>query len=136
MEHDDLDRFLSDDEIVPSSGFTARVMDAVRAEASMPPAIPFPWLRALPGIAAVAIAFFAIVAGFIALGRTGVETSVSTSLTLPPGTEVTWLLLVVLATVSFVKVYEEPTLRRQFPAEYDAYVAAVPGWIPRLKRPG
>ena len=96
MEHDDLDRFLSDDEIVPSSGFAARVMDAVRAEASAPPAIPFPWLRALPGIVAMAVAFFAIVAGFVAPGRSGVETPVSTSMTLPPGTEVTWLLFVVL----------------------------------------
>lgn len=44
-----------------------------------------------------------------------------------------WLLAVVAATASFVKGYEEPTLRRQFPDEYDAYVAAVPGWIPRFR---
>lgn len=41
--------------------------------------------------------------------------------------------VVVGVTATFVKVYEEPTLRRQFPDEYDAYVAAVPGWIPRLR---
>ena len=50
MERDDLDWFMTDDEIVPSSGFTARVMDAVHLEATTPPAIPFPWTRALPGI--------------------------------------------------------------------------------------
>jgi hypothetical protein len=51
MIHDELDRILSkEEEVVPSSGFTASVMEAVRREASAPPAIPFPWLRALPGI--------------------------------------------------------------------------------------
>lgn len=47
---DELDRILSETEILPSSGFTASVMDAVRHEAEAPPAIPFPWKRALPGI--------------------------------------------------------------------------------------
>jgi len=36
------------------------------------------------------------------------------------------------AVVAFVRLYEEPTLRRQFGAEYDEYRAAVPGWWPRL----
>lgn len=38
-------------------------------------------------------------------------------------------LLVVFA--AFVRWYEEPTLRRQFGAEYEAYRRAVPGWRPR-----
>jgi protein-S-isoprenylcysteine O-methyltransferase Ste14 len=33
--------------------------------------------------------------------------------------------------VAFVKGYEEPALRQQFGAEYDAYRRAVPGWWPR-----
>lgn len=33
----------------------------------------------------------------------------------------------------FVVLYEEPTLRQQFGAEYDEYSAAVPRWIPRLR---
>jgi protein-S-isoprenylcysteine O-methyltransferase Ste14 len=42
---------------------------------------------------------------------------------------------VLLATfVLFVKGYEEPSLREQFGAQYDAYRAAVPGWWPRLRR--
>jgi protein-S-isoprenylcysteine O-methyltransferase Ste14 len=41
--------------------------------------------------------------------------------------------LVAAAFVSFVKLYEEPTLARAFGAEYDAYRAAVPGWWPRLR---
>lgn len=32
----------------------------------------------------------------------------------------------------FVLTYEEPTLRRSFPADYAAFFAAVPRWIPRL----
>ena len=55
MKDPEIDRILSAqfsarDEILPSSGFTASVMDAVRREASAPPPIPFPWKRALPGI--------------------------------------------------------------------------------------
>src|SRR5262249_42135714 len=38
---------------------------------------------------------------------------------------------VAAAMWAFVRWYEEPTLRRQFGAEYDAYRAAVPGWWPR-----
>ena len=41
--------------------------------------------------------------------------------------------VVAAAFVSFVKLYEEPTLARTFGAEYDAYRAAVPGWWPRLR---
>lgn len=32
----------------------------------------------------------------------------------------------------FVLAYEEPTLRRSFPADYAAFFTAVPRWIPRL----
>ena len=34
---------------------------------------------------------------------------------------------------TFVRLYEEPTLRRQFGSEYDAYCQRVPRWIPRLR---
>jgi protein-S-isoprenylcysteine O-methyltransferase Ste14 len=46
-----------------------------------------------------------------------------------------WLLLyaaaVLAAFVTFVRLYEEPTLSRQFGAEYEAYRRLVPGWWPR-----
>lgn len=32
----------------------------------------------------------------------------------------------------FVLIYEEPTLRRSFPGEYEVFAAHVPRWIPRL----
>lgn len=33
----------------------------------------------------------------------------------------------------FVVLYEEPVLRGEFPAEYPAFAAAVPRWLPRLR---
>ncbi|HEU4422596.1 MAG TPA: isoprenylcysteine carboxylmethyltransferase family protein [Pilimelia sp.] len=41
--------------------------------------------------------------------------------------------VVALAFVVFVRAYEEPTLRRQHGARYEAYRRAVPGWWPRLR---
>jgi protein-S-isoprenylcysteine O-methyltransferase Ste14 len=38
----------------------------------------------------------------------------------------------VAVTAIFVRLYEEPTLRGRFGAEYEAYRRAVPGWWPRL----
>jgi protein-S-isoprenylcysteine O-methyltransferase Ste14 len=35
-------------------------------------------------------------------------------------------------SATFVRLYEEPTLARQFGAEYEAYKRAVPAWWPRL----
>lgn len=43
-----------------------------------------------------------------------------------------WLLVFLVAVVSFVKGYEEPALREQFGASYDRYRSHVPGWLPRL----
>jgi protein-S-isoprenylcysteine O-methyltransferase Ste14 len=41
--------------------------------------------------------------------------------------------LVWLAFHLFVLIYEEPTLRRQFPEDYAAFSRAVPRWLPRLR---
>lgn len=61
MMNDDIDRVLSrEDDILPSSGFTFSVMDAVRREAAAPPPIPFPWWRALPGLVAGAAALLLV----------------------------------------------------------------------------
>ncbi len=43
-----------------------------------------------------------------------------------------WLGLFAVAVVSFVTMYEEPTLRRTYGATYDAYCRAVRAWWPRL----
>jgi len=61
MRDSDLDRVLSkEEEILPSSGFAASVMEAVRREASTPPPIPFPWKRALPGLCVAGLTLVAL----------------------------------------------------------------------------
>ncbi|SRR5712692_863782 len=45
------------------------------------------------------------------------------------------VLLIFVTVVSvFVLLYEEPTLRRAFGAEYEQYCREVPRWLPRLRR--
>ena len=41
--------------------------------------------------------------------------------------------LVWATTATFVRIYEEPTLRRTYGASYEAYAAAVRRWIPRIR---
>lgn len=56
MTGEKIDRILaSEDQLIPSSGFVASVMERIREESAAPPPIPFPWKRALPGLA-VAVA--------------------------------------------------------------------------------
>ena len=51
MNPESMDRILAtEEELVPSSGFLASVMERVQEEASAPPPIPFPWLRAIPAL--------------------------------------------------------------------------------------
>jgi protein-S-isoprenylcysteine O-methyltransferase Ste14 len=38
-----------------------------------------------------------------------------------------------VAVYTFVRLYEEPTLRRQFGEQYEEYRQAVPGWWPRRR---
>ena len=40
--------------------------------------------------------------------------------------------LVVVGVVLFVRVYEEPTLRKMFGAEYEEYCRNVRAWLPRM----
>jgi len=46
-----------EEDLVPSSGFLSSVMEQVQEEANVPPPIPFPWRRAVPGIALAAGVF-------------------------------------------------------------------------------
>jgi len=63
-DEDEIDRILArGDEILPSSGFAASVMDAVRREAAAPAPIAFPWKRALPGMV---VGVFALIVGLVA----------------------------------------------------------------------
>jgi protein-S-isoprenylcysteine O-methyltransferase Ste14 len=40
---------------------------------------------------------------------------------------------IALVQAAFVRLYEEPGLRRRYGAEYDTYRRAVPAWWPRLR---
>ncbi|MEV6772348.1 isoprenylcysteine carboxylmethyltransferase family protein [Nocardia sp. NPDC051030] len=42
-----------------------------------------------------------------------------------------YAVLIAVGQALFVRFYEEPTLHRQFGADYDEYRQAVPAWIPR-----
>jgi protein-S-isoprenylcysteine O-methyltransferase Ste14 len=44
-------------------------------------------------------------------------------------------IVIAAAFETFVRLHEEPTLLQTYGAEYAAYCAAVPRWIPRLPRP-
>ena len=84
MKNHDLDRILAREEtILPSSGFAAFVMDAVQREAATPPPIPFPWKRAIPGIAAAAAVLVTAIQSYGYLVRTPFSDVVPTSLHLP-----------------------------------------------------
>jgi protein-S-isoprenylcysteine O-methyltransferase Ste14 len=44
-----------------------------------------------------------------------------------------WLIGFVLAVTTFVRLYEEPTLRRTYGTSYEEYAAAVRRWLPRIR---
>lgn len=71
MTDADLHRALctESDSILPSSGFAAAVMAAVVHEATGPAPIPFPWKRALPGLAAVIAAVVLLIAAIASVAR-------------------------------------------------------------------
>jgi hypothetical protein len=111
-EDHDLDRILSrGEEIVPSSGFLDVVMDAVRAEASTPPPIPFPWKRALPGMIAAVVALgLLVIAG---AGQSGMAPSpvtaalsrrIESALESPSGMAAGWTLAGLLLSLAAVKL--------------------------------
>jgi len=82
MTDERLDRILASEEtLIPSSGFTATVMDRIREEAAAPPPIPFPWKRVLPG---VVVAGAGLVWGAVELTRLAMAAAHdSQSVTLP-----------------------------------------------------
>jgi hypothetical protein len=112
MKHEEFDRALSGDAgIVPSSGFVGGVMDAVRREAAAPPPIPFPWMRALPGLAAGVLALVAMIIVVVKnAGQTSSAAPVQSqwmpmlmhAVEIGKMYGVEWILLALLATVACV----------------------------------
>ena len=117
-EHDEaeINSILSrEDEILPSSGFTVSVMDAVRREAASPPPIPFPWKRALPGLAVAGLALVLILIRVIAaIAQLGKATTPPLSMSMPPvpppifhgglGSAAIWTMLALLLALVSVRL--------------------------------
>jgi len=107
---DELDRILgsAQQDVVPSSGFTRSVMEAVQREALVPPPIPFPWKRALPGMAAAAFALvWVVVEAIKQVGSAPAAPvfAVTMPLTLMPILEAGgWSLLALLVAFASVKL--------------------------------
>jgi hypothetical protein len=81
----EIDRILAaDEELIPSSGFLASVMERVQEEAALPPRIPFPWSRAVPGILLLAGVFGWSAVELIRHGQTGLGLPALSSLALAP----------------------------------------------------
>lgn len=107
--NDELDRILSaEQEILPSSGFTASVMEAVRREASAPAPIPFPWRRLLPALLAGAAVLTILLVAAIGQLRAGAPAVQAPSTILPAFSAMLtvaqhfgaqWIVLALLVTV-------------------------------------
>ena len=97
MKDEMLDRILAnEEELIPSSGFAASVMDHIREEAAAPQPIPFPWKRAVPGIALAAAVFgwsaFELTRRALAQAHSGPPAPIHLSLSaLPPVESVGWV---------------------------------------------
>ena len=47
--------------------------------------------------------------------------------------DIAWACVVLAAVALFVLLYEQPTLRRKFGADYEEYCRNVRAWIPRMR---
>jgi hypothetical protein len=74
-EIDEIESILrtAEPDLLPSPGFTRRVMESVLREAARPAPIPFPWLGLLGGVAASAAVIAAGTARIAALSRGAAE---------------------------------------------------------------
>jgi hypothetical protein len=95
MNLDELDRILGKEEpIIPSSGFAASVMEAVRADSAACEPIGFPWRKAMPGVGAAGVVVILVLAlGIAAIVRPGwavTGSELSASQTAPLTAAVEW----------------------------------------------
>jgi len=88
MKPENLDRILgSEEELSPSSGFVACVMERVRQEAAAPAPLPFPWKRALPGMIVVGVGLVWCLVQLVRMGIAEAKTPVL--ITMHPATLMT-----------------------------------------------
>jgi len=98
MRDEEIDRILgAEEDVVPSSGFHASVMEAIHREATAPPPIPFPWRRAWPAFAAAAVA---IALSFVLVFQSGAAAPPVFDALLPAanGAGAPWIVLAALVT--------------------------------------
>ena len=117
MINDEIDRVLaSQDSIIPSSGFAASVMEAVRRDAEAPPPIPFPWKRALPGLIycmGALVTFFTV--GFSKPGRgTGLSNTLTRGFDAAKDAGVGWIVVALVISLASVVVSMRVAGRRNF----------------------
>ena len=114
---DAVDRLLdahlaSSEDLAPSSGFAASVMESIHAQATEPPPIAFPWRRVLPGgIAALCglLVLLVVVARAVKEAPPSISTSLRPhwmhALSLPPGgAAFGWILLAACLTLAAIVV--------------------------------
>jgi hypothetical protein len=113
MRDDDIDRILAmNQQIVPSPGFVASVMDEVRHDAAMPLPIPFPWKRTLPGLSAAGIALASLLVTGVMLFQRPVTSALpakllsSISLVIAAGRAIgaSWIALALVVSFASVKL--------------------------------
>lgn len=114
---DAVDRLLdahlaASEDLAPSSGFAASVMESIHAQATEPPPIAFPWRRVLPGGIAILCALLVLLVVVI---RAAKEVQPSNGHSLPPnlaqvlslpsgGSILGWILLAACLTVATILV--------------------------------
>jgi hypothetical protein len=114
MNRDDLDRILGQEKkILPSSGFAASVMEAVRREAATPPPLSFPWKLALPGlVSSCLVLVWALVEGIRQVIRGDVTSPLPPSLWLtltsvlesPKDAAMCWVAIALVLSFASVKL--------------------------------
>lgn len=76
MNSSNLDRILLErDLLLPSSGFAASVLGSLQMQAAVP--IPFPWKRALPGVAALLLTLAIVIRMILTTAQSIVQSPVS-----------------------------------------------------------
>jgi hypothetical protein len=106
LTSEEIDRILAgEEELIPSSGFLSSVMERIEDEAAAPPPIPFPWKRAVPGMALAAGVFgwgaFELVrAGISAASQFSLPAVHATAALSPPMQQAGWVALAVGISVA------------------------------------
>jgi hypothetical protein len=106
MTDEKIERILAgEEELIPSSGFLSSVMERIEDEAAAPPPIPFPWKRAVPGMALAAGVFgwgaFELVRlGVSAASQLSLPTVHATAALSPPMEQAGWVALALVVSVA------------------------------------